>query len=65
MFPTADAARRFQASQQVGFAFDPPPRPPPPRAPAPAEDAFGADVDASSFAAIETALGSPRAPEVD
>jgi len=33
--------------------------------PAPAEDAFGADVDASSFAAIETALGSPRAPEVD
>ena len=65
VFPTADAARRFQASQQVGFAFDPPPRPPPPRAPAPAEDAFGADVDASSFAAIETALGSPRAPEVD
>ena len=64
VFPTADAARRFQASQQVGFAFDPPPRPPP-RAPAPAEDAFGADVDASSFAAIETALGSPRAPEVD
>ncbi|KAH8060674.1 ATP binding protein [Aureococcus anophagefferens] len=63
VFPTADAARRFQASQQVGFAFDPPPdlRP---GAGAGAED-VRLGRGRVELRRHRDGLGSPRAPEVD